>query len=203
MKPSRRRPLISQDRVEQGVESSASQRRTISEEESLVGIRESLNKNPSITTGITIGIIVVAIVAIGWQMMSSRPNINNIKSFYTVDDGANYFEDKAVLNPPYDYKGQQAVRAYVFKCGESGKPFVAYMERFTPDALKKLESAKSDPNGGDPMLMENLYATGMEVKKPGGAKWVLRSTADGDKIQSDIKCPDGSTNNIMPLIAGE
>ena len=56
MKPSRRRPLISQDRVEQGVETSASQRRIISEEESLVGIRESLNKNPSITTGITIGI---------------------------------------------------------------------------------------------------------------------------------------------------
>jgi len=51
--------------------------------------------------------------------------------------------------------------------------------------------------------MENLYATGMEVKKPGAPKWVLRSTAEGDKVQSDIKCPDGSTTNIMPLIAGE
>jgi len=43
----------------------------------------------------------------------------------------------------------------------------------------------------------------MEIKKPGGAKWVLRTTADGDKMQSDIKCPDGSTTNIQPVIPGE
>jgi len=168
-----------------------------------VGIRESLNKNPSITTGVTIGIIVIALLAIVWQMWSSRPNINNIKSFYTVDDGKTWFEDQATKNPPFDYKGSPAYRAYVFKCGDSGKPFVAYMERFTPDALKKLEAAAANPTTSDPMAMENLYTTGMEIKKPGGPKWVLRTTAEGDKVQSDLKCPDGSTTNIQPVIPGE
>ena len=168
-----------------------------------MGIRETLNKNPSITTGVTIGIIVVALLAIVWQMWSSRPNIGNLKSFYTVDDGKTWFEDAATKNPPFDYKGQPAVRAYVFKCGDNGQAFVAYMERFTPDALKKLEAATANPAQTDPMAMENLYTTGMEIKKPGGAKWVLRTTADGDKMQSDIKCPDGSTTNIQPVIPGE
>ena len=168
-----------------------------------MGIRETLNKNPSITTGVTIGIIVIAIIAIVWQMFSGRPNVNNIKSFYTVDDGKTWFEDKATLNPPYDYKGQPAVRAYVFKCGDNGKPFVAYMERFTADALKKIEAASANPTNADPMQMETLYTTGMEIKRPGGAKWVLRTTAEGDKIQSDLKCPEGGNANIQPVIAGE
>ena len=153
-----RRPFISQPRIGskhttegKGVPSPSNHFN--SEEESLVGIRESLNKNPSITTGVTIGIIVIALLAIVWQMWSSRPNINNIKSFYTVDDGKTWFEDQATKNPPFDYKGSPAYRAYVFKCGDSGKPFVAYMERFTPDALKKLEAAAANPTTSDPMAM--------------------------------------------------
>jgi hypothetical protein len=168
-----------------------------------VGIRETLNKNPSITTGVTIGIIVIAIAAIVWQMMSGRPNINNIQSFYTVDDGATWFADKAIKNPPFDHDGQQAVRCYVFKCGDKGKEFVGYMERFTSDALKKMEDAKAHPDNSDPMLMEDLYTTGMEVKRPGNGKWVLRTNPEADRIQSEVKCPDGSTENILPVIPNE
>ncbi len=162
-----------------------------------MGIRETLNKNPSITTGVTIGIILVAIGAIVWQMMSGRPTVGNYKSYFTVDDGKSWFEDAATKNPPFDHNGQPAYRCFVFKCGENGTPFVAYMERFTPEVLKKLEAA--NPSQNDPMDVES----GMELKKPGDPKWVVRSTLQGEKIANEIKCPDGSSTNIQPVSPGE
>ena len=85
-----------------------------------MGIRETLNKNPSITTGVTIGIIVVALVAIIYQAMGNRPNLTPPRLYYTTDDGKNWFDEEASKIPPFDHKGAQAVRVYVFKCGPDG-----------------------------------------------------------------------------------
>ena len=54
-----------------------------------MGIRESLNKNPAITTGATIGIIVIALIFILYQIFGGDGAPKPItEMYYTVDDGA-------------------------------------------------------------------------------------------------------------------
>ncbi len=165
-----------------------------------MGIRETLNKNPSIVTGVTIGIIVIAIGFIIWQLATSgAPNMANAKSFYTIDDGATRFSDYSSKLPPFDYKGQQAVRVYVYQCADK-KPFIAYMERYTPEAKAVLEKAKADPANINTDAVDEAMNNGIEIKKPGGEKWVRRESPEGQKLTSEIKCPDGTLNNIEPVI---
>jgi hypothetical protein len=163
-----------------------------------VGIRETLNKNPSITTGVTIGIIVVALVAIIWQAMGNRPDMTPPRTFYTTDDGKTWFDDEANKIPPFEAKGGQAVRCYVFRCGETGTKFCGSLERYKPEAAQKMADLIKNKSE-DPMAMEQLQMTGMEIKKPGDAKWVNRNTPQAEKIMSDIKCPDGTQNNLEPV----
>jgi hypothetical protein len=174
-------------------------RSTAQKKESPVGIRETLNKNPSITTGVTIGIIVVALIAIIYQaFFYGRPNLSPPRSFYSTDDGKTWFDAEADKIPPFDHNGAQAVRVFVFRCGEKGTPFVGYMERYTPEAAKKMAELSTAGSTDDPMVMEQLQMTGVEIKKPGDAKWYLRNTPAAERIM-DVKCPDGSTTGLEPV----
>jgi hypothetical protein len=165
-----------------------------------VGIREKLNENPNITTGITIGIIVLALAFIVWQIMGGDGmGTPQTKMYYSADDGATYFSDDVSKVPPYDHEGKQAVRAYVFKCSD-GTPFVAYLERMAPEVRDKYEAAlklQSDPEKGPQAMMdaETMSMESMEVKKPGGSKWVKRTNPEADTIVQ-VACPDGTTNGL-------
>src|SRR5688572_24351679 len=130
--------------------------------------------------------------------MGNSPNLTPPRLYYTVHDGKTWFDEEANKIPPFDHKGAQAVRVYVFKCGADGKPFPGYMERYTADAAKKLAEL-SKGGTDDPMAIEQVQMTGVEIKKAGGPKWVLRHTAEGEKIMSDVKCPDGTTTNLEPI----
>lgn len=160
-----------------------------------MGIRETLNKNPSITTGVTIGIIVVALIAIIWQAMGNRPNLKPPRIYYTTDEGKSWFDEEASKIPPFDHKGGQAVRVYVYKCGTDGKPFAGYLERYTADAAKKME-ALTKGGTDDPMALEQIQTNGIEVKKVGGPKWIMRNTPEGEKIVNDVRCPDGKADGL-------
>jgi hypothetical protein len=94
-----------------------------------VGIRESLNQNPGITTGVTAGIIIIALGFIIWQSTrSDRPSLPT-KMYYTDDDGATKFSDDITKVPPFDHKGKPAVRARVFTCDGGKNQFVADLDR--------------------------------------------------------------------------
>jgi hypothetical protein len=161
-----------------------------------VGIREQLNQNPAITTGITIGIIVIALGFIVWQIFGGQGGPSAVtEMYYTVDDGQTYFSDDATKVAPFDYNGKEAVRAYVFKCAD-GKEFVAYLERMNKDVKAKYEEAlkaQQDPNNNGQAMMdaEMLAMEGTEVKKPGDPKWHKRQSAEAEKITM-INCPDGN-----------
>ncbi len=171
-----------------------------------MGIRESLNQNPAITTGITIGIIVMALGFIVWQIVGGDGGGGSVvtEMYYTTDDGATYFADDANKVAPFDKDGKEAVRCYVFKCAD-GKPFVAYLERMQKDAKAKYEAAMNAaaaPTPGAPpsMDMEMIQMEGMEVKNPGDPKWSKRNGPDADKI-TQINCPDGNNqalNIVLP-----
>ena len=162
-----------------------------------MGIRETLNKNPGITTGVTAAIVVLAIGWIVWQIFGGGPSsggMGSAKQYFTDDDGATYFADLATKVPPFDHNGKQAVRAQVFQCGD-GKPFVGVLQRYTKDAKAKLEKAQSGKGGGD--LLEDVDITGLEVKKPktGDAGWVLQGTAKGGAV-AKVTCPDGKVEQL-------
>lgn len=169
-----------------------------------MGIRETLNQNPAITTGVTIGIIVIALGAIIWQLVGGDGMPDAItEMYYTVDDGATYFADDANKIAPFDKDGKEAVKCYVFTCDDKKTKFVAYLERLTPEAKKKMEAAieaqkKADPNAANtiPMDTDIITMEGTEVKKPGaGNKWVKRTTPEGEKI-TQPQCPDGKNENL-------
>jgi hypothetical protein len=176
-----------------------------------VGIRETLNQNPAITTGATIAIIIIALIFIVLQFVDSGPDIPT-KSWYTTDDSspegalASLFKDDINKIPPFEKDGKQAYRAQVYTCDRGKTRFVAYIERYTPEAkqtLERLRAAGPDqqPEPGAPGGPEMVLMTGIEYKKPGGSEWIKQT--DFQKIQDimTVKCPDGSTNNLEPVRA--
>jgi len=136
----------------------------------IVGIRESLNKNPAITTGLLIGAVVLVIGFIFLRSYGGGPDapLGASKAFFTIDDGKTYFADDASKIPPFQKDGKEAVRAHVYSC--DGKPMVVYLQRFTPEAKKRLEAAANNKAG--PSTMAPVQFTGIEVKAPGGKDWV-------------------------------
>lgn len=161
-----------------------------------MGIRETLNKNPMITTGATIAIIILAILVIVWEILPARPPRAPTKSFYTDDDGASYFPDDINRVPPFDHNGKDAVRCYVFSCPGKGK-FVGYLEKYTKDMASKILAAKASSNMD---ALDQLDTdSGREVKKPGDAKWIRVATHDAEAENiTNVKCPDNPSALITP-----
>jgi hypothetical protein len=155
-----------------------------------VGIRQTINEKPALSTGITAALIVLALGFIWWESFGShrgsRPPVQ--LAFYSDDDGQTWFPDTAnKLTPFTDADNKEAVQAFVFKCGD-GKPFCGYLMRATEEAKK---AAAAQPHGGTSIIMMHS-----EVKKPGDKKWVkfdARNTAPFTNItQTFPNCPAGS-----------
>ena len=165
-----------------------------------MGLRDKLNQNPAITTGATIAVIVIAVIFIIYSVIPAGTPKATTKAFFTIDDGANWFIDDIKKKPPFaDKDGKIAVRAHVFQCGS--KKFVAYMERYRPEAIKRLEAmealeakgknASPDDMNKMSMMMPDIMANGVEYKKPGADNW-LRMMDDYQKAAPmlSVTCPD-------------
>jgi hypothetical protein len=98
-----------------------------------------------------------------------------------VDDGNTFFAAGSENIPPFDYKGQQAIHAYVFQC--NGQRFVGYLERYTPEARQKMIAQKHSSF--------ELETYGRELKRPGEKSWTKASDAAAVAKLTDVKCPDG------------
>src|SRR4051812_26728435 len=99
-----------------------------------------MNQNPKIVTIATAVIIVGALAYIFWPSGDAAGGGGaSGKLFFSNDDGNSFFLDDNRKIAPFSKDGKDAYRAYVFKCAD-GKKFVAYLERYTADAKKKLEA---------------------------------------------------------------
>jgi hypothetical protein len=148
-----------------------------------VGIRETLNKNPAVASGVVIGLIVLVLTLIIWWSSSGGPttaDAEDQKAFFTNDDGKTWFTDSAAKIPPFQKDGKDAVLAHVYSC--DGKPFVAFMRRFTPDAKKKLEAANSNKSKPQMAVADVVQFNGIEVKAPGGKEWYKQSDERAVKV---------------------
>jgi hypothetical protein len=156
-----------------------------------VSIRETLNNKPAVVTGITIGIVVIALVAIFWQ---SRPKtVQGVtKAYYTTDDGASVFEDDLEKTTPFPHDGGSAVQAHMFSCDDGHTKFVAFLEKL-PDKLPQATPAR----GRDPKIFAGL----VKVPKNPSAKWVNKNSPEGIAIIAAIKCPDGGSGAPVEVFA--
>ncbi len=169
-----------------------------------MGIRESLNKSPAVTTGVTIGIIVVALVFILYQTFGGGGAATGggamDKAFFTVDNGKTWFADDINKLPPFDHEGKQAVRVYVFTCDGGKTKFAAYVERYTEAAKREIEKARANPQGGGMMGMESISYTGREVKKAGSEGPWLKAMDPRASDAMSINCPDGQSMENLEMV---
>ena len=158
-----------------------------------MGIRESINKNPTITAAVTGGIILLAMVFILWNTCSSGGGGADAvgKTFFSIDDGKTFYPDDANKIPPYTKDGKQAVRAHVFTCDGGKTKFVGYLEMYTPEEKKMMEDAIA---GKAPAAVYAGYTGQAMVKRPGAPKWIKlmpgSTTAYQQTVQ--VQCPGGT-----------
>jgi hypothetical protein len=168
-----------------------------------VGIRETLNKNPGLTTGATAGIILLAIGFIIYQLTGGGTPGMATEAYFSTDDGKTWFADDINKVAPFDKDGKPAYKAYVYKC-PGGDPFVSHLERYTPEAKKAMEAAMKSNDPNNPILMEDVQMTGVEVRKPGQGDpvkgWVKQANAAASGKIMELKCPDGKTEGIEPVV---
>ena len=103
-----------------------------------MGLRETMNQNPRMVTGVTAGIILLALIIVGWQLLSSgsgtntgatAPNAKGVaNAFFTTDDGKTWFADDAAKFPPFDKDGKPAYSAILFTCDGGKTQFVGYLQ---------------------------------------------------------------------------
>src|SRR5690606_6194429 len=138
-----------------------------------MSFRQALNSRPILTTVVVVAVSAAALLVAGMTVFGGRaPGQAATMAFFTVDDGQSWFADDINKIPPFEKDGKAAVRVYVFRCG-SGRPFAAYLQRYTPEGKKAIEEArrKAEAENSSPpdlIFMARLAKTAGEVKKPGG-----------------------------------
>lgn len=187
-----------------------------------MGIRQTLNENPVLTGSVTGGIILLALIFIGYQACSDgtgggTPPPGADLSFFTTDDGKTYFADSSENIPPYTVNkpgdpnhGKTAYRVQVYKCGENGQPFVSHLEKYAEADKKQMEDmvrqAKERGAKSIPIMMMPMGQSKMLIKKAGtGDKgWVGMQPNTMTQFTQimQVKCPDGGTD-IQRVFPGQ
>jgi hypothetical protein len=147
---------------------------------------------------------VLAIVGAGtwltyfyWPAPDNSPPVFN---WYTVDDGASWFQDDAERIPPFGHDGKPAVRLHLFSCDGGKTTFVGYLQKLPEEVLKKYRDKGIDPATVDD---DELAAeTGWLVKLPGKSDWVSSKGGEPAYLAIvNVKCPDGhsgSPDEVFP-----
>ena len=155
-----------------------------------MGLRETLNRNPVVTSAVVGVITLIALFVVGRNACAGGPDTlpaGTQKAWYTVDEGKTKFPDDANKIPPFDKDGKQAYRVIVYKCAD-GKEIVGHLERYPEDQRAAIEKA-GGPSGS------MLGSLAKEIRKPGGKEWVSmqKDPAKYAKAAAQPKCADGST----------
>ena len=155
-----------------------------------MGVREWSEQHPKTIFGLVGACITLTIVTVVVQVLAGRRTINTHvpDSFFTVDDGKTFFVASGSNIPPFDYNGQTAVTAYVFQC--SGKKFVGYLERYTPEAHKLMVEHHETID---------TQISGRELKKPGDATWIRSDDHRNIAKVVTVECPGGTGEVADPV----
>jgi hypothetical protein len=151
----------------------------------MMGAREWVNNHPKVAIGVGVAIVVLAISLIVTQVLAGRHRYPSgpPTDYFTADDGKTFFAAGEDNIPPFDYGGQQAVRAHVFQCGS--QTFVGYMERFIPKFHDYVVAHGITPEA---------LRFGREIKKPGEAQWHAVTDVATEVKLTTVVCPNGGSD---------
>lgn len=158
-------------------------------------VREWINKNRQWSV---IGALFVAVLGIGFTIYQLLPEPEETQAWYTSDDGQTWFKDSNRLVPPFERDGREAVLAHVYEC--DGKPFVAYMLKYTPEGKAIFEKFRAAEDAGDPNFDESMLMAlsgHARYKRPGEKEWTPESNVRKVTEMLYPKCPDGSTDPLV------
>ena len=171
-----------------------------------MSIRTTIAEKPAVAIVFAAIACLVCIGLIVWELPASRSHVHRLKgqAFYSDNDGRSWFLDAADKLPPFDHHGKLACRAVLYRCG-SGKPFVAYLEKYSPQQFAQLafiaKSASARGLSTPPRGMNML----MEIKKPGNSRWISDTSAGENYDPAEYnkllapRCPDGSpARRVLP-----
>jgi hypothetical protein len=172
-----------------------------------MGVREQINQHHKAAVIVSVTLLFVCAVAIAYNIREMTPRRADVpEAYYTTDDGKTLFSAPSDRLPPFDEAGKQAVRALVFRC-EHAEPFVGYLERYNPEALRilsEVEYAAKHAKPGDPppknlAAAPNAQRNGRQVKKPGEREWVDVSSPEGNRL-TKVACPKGGADRPVPVL---
>jgi hypothetical protein len=120
------------------------------------------------------------------------------KSWYTSDNGRTWFADDLSKLPPFEKDGKTVSRVYLYCCVGDTKPFVGYLERFTPEGKAKLQKILESKSAPVPGSIEDIMTNEVEVAKPGTDRWVRPTDPEGMAICKP-KCPSDPKRNALRM----
>jgi hypothetical protein len=150
------------------------------------GIRELIRKHSAV---IAIATTVVAVAALGYSLRSAASGTPTASTdtFCTTDEGQTVFVADALKIPPFEHDGKMAVRVAMFTFDGGKTKFPGFLQRYTPEAKRRMEAAMNDPKHGAAIGMND-----MEVKKPGsGNPWVSKGNLVESAKVMHVDCPEG------------
>jgi hypothetical protein len=125
---------------------------------------------------------------------------NLSQAYFTDDDGKTWFSDSATLVPPIDHDGKTAIFAEIYSYDGGSKQFCAYLEKYTPDAKRRLEASIAEavkngqPPGSAALFQDRWFMqSAIMVKAPGAGddKWLSEVDPTAASVMS-IHSPDGT-----------
>jgi len=162
-------------------------------------IRSSLQGKP--VAGVaTAGLMLLIAGAILVHQYWPQKKANLTLAYLTDDDGKTWYSDSAYSAPPIDHNGKTAVFAEIYTYAGGSKQFCAYLEKYTPEAKKRLEAsiAEAMKNGQSPgsakLFQDHWFMQNAVLVKPPGAaddKWISQNEPAALAVMA-IHSPDGS-----------
>ena len=154
-----------------------------------ISVRKTLQKNRRAGLLVAVALILLSAAFAAYVFLHNVPPKNDsYAAFFSDDDGQTYFKGSALNLAPFDHDGKTADLAVV--CTDGKRDFVAYLQRYTPEARKQLQDLY-DANRSAPYKVIDMMASpqisleGMEIKVPGKDNpWISRSKGRLPDIQS-------------------
>ena len=153
---------------------------------------------------LVLGVVILsAIGATIWWVQSSRGSRSALragagaKAWYTSDNGKSWFVDDMSRLAPFENEGKLAYRCYLYSCDGGTTKFVAYLERYTPEARQQLEDLVNAKRPPQPGAIEQLMTDGVEISQPNTGHWIKATDPQAYSVRTPI-CPGGSRSKPIP-----
>jgi hypothetical protein len=162
-------------------------------------IRKVLHGKPVAGIGAALFMIVVAGLILLRQYWPEK-KANLTQAYLTDDDGKTWYTDSAYSVPPTDHNGKTAVFAEVYTYDGGSKQFCGYVEKYTPEAKKRLEASIAEAvksglaPGAAKLFQDHWFMQSAVLVKPPGApdsKWISQNDPTASDVMA-IHSPDGS-----------